>query len=130
MHANLLRQTDHVTFDALRTGNMPALDNAGPYAEVLNNTPRAKQRSVSVTAAAHRTQPQQVPPPLLSAGDMVEVLWGDVYFVGTFTSSRSDRENGTRLYRIAYDGARAPGRRPGDVIERGSELDRAGHRNR
>ena len=45
-------------------------------------------------------------PPLLTAGDRVEVLWGDDWFAGTFTSSRRTTDaNGApvRLHRIYYD---------------------------
>ena len=44
-----------------------------------------------------------VPPPVLKAGDRIEVLWGDHYFAGTYTSSRSDHSSGVRLSRIYYD---------------------------
>jgi hypothetical protein len=59
---------------------------------------------------AHAVQPPgaptPLPPPCLTAGSRVEVLWGDTYFAGTFTSSRAGLDtdgNSARLYRIMYD---------------------------
>ena len=54
MHTSWLRKAADTTFDALRTGNIPALDNAERYAMLLGQgevTPRAR----AVVAAAART---------------------------------------------------------------------------
>ena len=57
-----------------------------------------------MVAAAAQPAPAAAPPqPLLTAGERVEVLWGDEWYAGTFTSSR--RQDNVRLHRINYDAA-------------------------
>ena len=92
-------------FDALRTKNLPALDNAEQYAELIRGGGDTTPQRARAVAAAGRTAPTPAaaPPPLLQAGERVEVLWGDRYFAGTFTSSRARAAEGIRLHRIWYD---------------------------
>ena len=103
MHIPLLRQAQRVEFDAIRTGNIPELDNSAMFAQLLRGDTQATARASRVTAAADAQRVAAVPPPLLQANDRVEVLWGDRYFAGTFTSSRADAAQGRRLHRILYD---------------------------
>ena len=105
MHIAWLRKAANVTFDATRTANIPALDNAAAYAQFINGERDLPRRAHAVVAAAAGgAQPAAVVPPAqLTAGDRVELMWGDTYFAGTFTSSRSDHEHGRRLHRIMYD---------------------------
>ena len=60
-------------------------------------------RASAVTSAADGGNAGPIPPPLLQAGDRIEVLWGDEYFAGAFTSSKADHAQGRRLHRIVYD---------------------------
>ena len=104
MHTTWLRRAERTTFDAVRTANLPALDNAEHYAQLLGNGGTTPPRARAVAAAATTPrQPHAVPPPLLQSGERIEVLWGDRYFVGTFTSSRAQPQQGTRLHRVMYD---------------------------
>ena len=113
-----IRKAQHANVGVVRTTNLqaldraalelPALDNHAALAELLDDGPRATRAPPAARAprAAAQPQPQPVGPPLLTAGDRVEVLWGDDWFAGTFTSSRRTTDaNGApvRLHRIYYD---------------------------
>ena len=92
-----------MAFDALRTNNVPALDNAAAYADFLHGGERHRPRARAVAAAAAPAAPPVIPPPLLTAGDRIEVCWGNIFYAGRFTSSRADRSANVRLHRIVYD---------------------------
>ena len=113
-HIAWLRKASSVPFDALRANNMCALDNSEYYAQLHNDGADRRRRVPNATAAAAQTRvaadaPPPVPPPLLTAGDRIEVLWGDEYFAGTFTSSRIDIDHHRRLHRIKYDAVQSWG---------------------
>lgn len=106
-HTAWLRKAAEVSFDALRTANIPQLDNAEELAELAQPTARTTARPTAQPAGAVAAQ-QPIPTPLLQPGARVQVQWGDRWFRGTFTSSRAgigyDGQR-TRLYRIWYDAA-------------------------
>ena len=105
-HIPLLRRAQQVELDAVRTGNIPELDNSAMLAHLLRGDRSARARASAVTAASSVAAPRAIPPPLLQPGDRIEVLWGDEYFAGAFTSSRADATQHRRLHRIMYDAAR------------------------
>ena len=104
-HISWLRSAEAAPFDALRARNIPVLDNSETYARLIAGDD-GRRRAAAVVAAAAAPAPEaaaEIPPPLLASGERVEVLWGDRYFPGTFTSSKSDHAGGRRLHRINYD---------------------------
>ena len=99
-----LRRAEHSLVDVVRTANLPALDNEISLAYLAGNQPAAPTRARATRADA--AAPMGVGPPLLTAGERVEVLWGDTYYAGAFTSSRrgvNTRGHHARLHRIVYD---------------------------
>ena len=104
-----LRKAAKVNFDAMRTANIPQLDNAEALAELAQPTVAAPTRAAVQRAETRDDEaPTTIPPPLLTAGDRVKVKWGERWFHGTFTSSRRGLGYDgklTRIYRIWYDGA-------------------------
>ena len=102
-----MRRADRADVRVVRTANLPALDNAAEYAALFADATEPPRRARATAAAARQTtDPPDYGPPLLTAGDRVEVLWGDRYFAGTFTSSRrgtNSNDQPARLHRILYD---------------------------
>ena len=103
MHVPLLQRAQRAEIDAVRAGNIPELDNSAMFAQLMRGRTGGRARASAVTSAADGGNAGTVPPPLLQAGDRIEVLWGDEYFAGVFTSSRADHAEGRRLHRIVYD---------------------------
>ena len=102
-----LRKAATIDFDALRTANIPQLDNAEALAELTQPDDDIPPRRLARAAAA-ASPPQPLPPPVLRPGARVQVLWGETWFSGTFTSSRAGigvHGQPARLYRIYYDAA-------------------------
>jgi hypothetical protein len=104
-HDHWLALAENARVDSVRVANLPQLDNSEGFAEIIDPAMYAR-----TPTRAHAVQPPgaptPLPPPCLTAGSRVEVLWGDTYFAGTFTSSRAGLDtdgNSARLYRIMYD---------------------------
>ena len=103
-HLSWTARAANANVDNVHLGNMPALDNSAVYAEILDPSPAQQQAARSVVrAAASRLPLARPPPPPLAAGDRIQVLWGDRWFAGTFTSSRVDAASNLRESRILYD---------------------------
>ena len=103
-----LRLAEQSPVDVVRTSNLPVLDNERGFAFLAGNQPTAAPRRTRAAPAAATAPPPAagIGPPLLTAGQRVQVLWGDTYFPGTFTSSRRGLNHlgqEARLHRIAYD---------------------------
>ena len=105
MHIPLLHKAQRAEIDAVRAGNIPELDNSAMFAQLMRGRTgdAAHARARAVSAAADGGNAGPVPAPLLQSGDRVEVLWGDEYFAGAFTSSKADHAQRRRLHRIMYD---------------------------
>jgi hypothetical protein len=108
-HIAWLRKAATVEFDALRTANIPQLDNAEELAEIANPSPGATPARAAAGAArpaAARTPTSAIPAPRLAPSERIEVRHGDTWYAGTFTSSRAGTGydgQPTRIYRILYD---------------------------
>ncbi|KAL1514731.1 hypothetical protein AB1Y20_003818 [Prymnesium parvum] len=86
-----LQRAHHVQFDAVRTNNMVALDNADAYAQLDQ---RAFGRAPALPRAAPALQSR------------VEVEWGDEWFAGVITSRKQGLNSEGRpatIYRVLYD---------------------------
>ena len=106
-NASWLRKAAAVNVEGVRTANMPQLDHADQYAELINPDTPATRRARAARAVEPET-PAPLGPAILTAGETIEVQWGTTWFKGTFTSSRSGvgyDGQPTRLYRILYDAA-------------------------
>jgi len=86
-----LQRAHGVRFDAVRTNNMVALDNADAYAQLDGQAFRP-------TPAPLRGVPQ--------LGTRVEVEWGTEWFAGILTSSKQGLSSASlpaTIYRVLYD---------------------------
>ena len=103
-----LRKAANLDFDALRTANLPQLDNAEALAELANPAPAAAPAQPQRAVAAVHGAARAIPAPLVAAGDRLEVLHGETWYAATFTSSRAGAGydgQPTRIYRVVYDAA-------------------------
>ena len=103
-----LRKAATIDFDALRTANLPQLDNAEELAELANPSPAATPARGTATPTGAAQPPMPPPTPLVAPRDRLEVLHGDTWYAGTFTSSRLGvgyDGRPARIYRVLYDAA-------------------------
>ena len=96
-------------------------------------TPRSMSLSVRGRPGLPRGQRRQETAPLGAKPGIYDMRLMRVspgYLANSVTHPLQQEQANPRKPLLTNTLVRAPGRRPGDVIERGSELDRAGHRNR
>ena len=81
----------------MRVGSIPVLDNSESYAGLMERETESRARAV-VAASTPSS------PPPLRRGDRLEVLWGDQWFAGCFSSGKPDpTDRRVRLSHIRYD---------------------------
>ena len=108
-HDYWLQRADSVMYDAVRTANLPALDNSEHFADLDGNDERRRQRATQAQATDEAPRPLTPHPPLLAPQSRLRVRWGDEWWASTYTSSRRGTNASgeqTRLYRVAYDAER------------------------